>query len=248
MAKIKVTAVSYLNTVPLLYGIRHSEVMEAIDLQIAPPAQCAAALEKGETDLSLIPVAALLKLPRYEIVSNYCIGATAPVRTVVLLSNNKLKDIHTIYLDPESRTSVELVRILAKHYWKINPAFKPYSKGQAHLLAGEGCLLIGDKVFAQETRYTQRYDLAEQWIAFTGLPFVFAAWASTKTLPAAFIQSFNKALEFGTGHIAASLTEPPPCPHSTAIEYLSQNISYSLDDAKKNGLKKFHEFLMGGEA
>ncbi len=241
MAKIRVTAVSYLNTVPLLFGIKNSEVMEAIDLRIAPPAQCAQELECGHTDLALIPVAALVNIPRYLIVSNYCIGAAGKVRTVVLLSNDKVDKIHTIYLDPDSRT-VMLVRILAQHYWKITPDFKPYA-GQVNMQQGEACVLIGDKVFAHENHFSYRYDLAEQWINFTGLPFVFAAWATTASLPAGFTASFDKALAFGAGHIAEALTGALPCSRNTAIDYLHNNISYSLDTAKQNGLHKFHEFL-----
>ncbi len=216
--------------------------MEAIDLRIAPPAQCAHELETGDTDLALIPVAALINIPRYHIVSNYCIGATGKVRTVVLMSNDKVENIRTIYLDPDSRTSVVLVRILAQHYWKITPAFKPYA-GQIDVQQGEACVLIGDKVFAHESRFSYRYDLAEQWIRFTGLPFVFAAWATTGTLPAGFVPLFDKALAFGAGHIAESLTGTLPCSRETAIDYLNNNISYSLDAAKQNGLHKFYELL-----
>ncbi|MDR0738054.1 MAG: ABC transporter substrate-binding protein, partial [Prevotellaceae bacterium] len=86
MARVKVTAVSYLNTLPFLYGIRHSEVAEAIDLSIDTPAACARQLEAGQTDLSLIPVAAMPGRPHYRIIGDYCIGATGKVRSVVLCS------------------------------------------------------------------------------------------------------------------------------------------------------------------
>ncbi len=242
MTKIRVTAVSYLNTVPLLYGIRHSEVMKAIDLQIAPPSVCARRLEEGATDISLIPVAALSNIPNHQIIGDYCIGATGKVRTVVLLSNHELQDIRTIYLDPDSRTSVMLVQILAKFHWHITPVFQPYSEHQS-IGNSEACVLIGDTVFAKENQFIYRYDLAEHWIRFSGLPFVFAVWASTCPLSASFIKAFNNALHFGIHHIPDSLTEPPPCARETAIDYLTNNISYSLDTTKKNGLNTFRNFL-----
>ena len=242
MPKISVTALSYLNTLPLLYGLRQSEVMEAIDLQIAPPAQCARQLEQGKTDISLIPVAALFSIPNYEIISNYCIGATGKVRTVVLLSNDELHNIHTVYLDSDSRTSIMLVQILAKEYWKIAPSFQPYIEGQT-ISSGEACLLIGDKVFAKENQFAHCYDLAEQWIQFTELPFVFAVWASIRPLPDGFIEKFDNALNFGIHHIPNALTAPLPCSRETAIDYLTHNISYKLDENKRKGLTNFHDFL-----
>ncbi len=104
-------------------------------------------------------------------------------------------------------------------------------------------MLIGDKVFAHENQFKYSYDLAEQWINFTGLPFVFAVWASTAPLPEGFTEAFDKALAFGAGHIAESLTGPLPCSRETAIDYLNNNISYSLDTAKQKGLHKFYELL-----
>ena len=242
MSKIKLTAVSYLNTVPLLHGLRQSEVMDSIDLQIATPAQCALQLEQGLTDISLIPVAALRNISGYEIISNYCIGAAGKVRTVVLLSNDELHTVDTIYLDPDSRTSVMLVQILAKHLWKIRPSFKPYTEGQT-IGKNEACVLIGDKVFAEEHRFACRYDLAEHWIRFTGLPFVFAVWASIRPLPTGFIETFDKALQYGAHHITEALSGPLPCSRETAIDYLTHNISYILDENKRKGLINFLNFL-----
>ena len=249
MARVKVTAVSYLNTLPFLYGIRHSEVAEAIDLSIATPAACAQQLETGQTDLSLIPVAAIPGRPHYQIIGDYCIGATGKVRSVVLLSNHELPEINTVYLDTESRTSVVLARLLARDCWKITPGFKPLT-GE-NLKAGEACVLIGDKALFHESRFTYRYDLAETWINHTGSPFVFATWTANKSLPASFIEQFNKALNYGIRHIPQSLTEPPqggedralPCPHDTALEYLTKNISYPFDAEKKNGLTKFWNLI-----
>ena len=242
MSKLSITAVSYLNTVPLLYGLRQSEVMADVDLRIAPPSQCALELEQGTADIALIPVAALFSVPNHTIISNYCIGATGKVRTVVLLSNDELHNIRTVYLDSDSRTSIMLVQILAKEYWKITPSFRPYVEGQ-NISRGEACLLIGDKVFAKENQFAHRYDLAEHWIQFTGLPFVFAVWASIRPLPAGFMERFDEALAFGARHISDALTAPLPCSREAAIDYLTHNISYALDENKRKGLTAFHHFL-----
>jgi chorismate dehydratase len=251
MAKVKVTAVSYLNTIPFLYGIRHSAVNEFVDLRVATPAQCAVQLEAGDTDLALMPVAATLRIPNCEMISNYCIGAVRNVRSVALLSNKELADIHTVYLDPESRTSVLLARILLKNYWQHPANFKPFN--HTAIRDGEACVLIGDKVFEHESQFRYHYDLAETWIKYTGYPFAFAAWTATRPLSNSFIEQFNKALNYGLQHIPEALKEPPqgqrdrilPCSFDTALEYLTKNISYSFDAEKKKGLEKFLSLANG---
>ncbi len=241
---VNVAAVSYLNTIPFLYGLKQSVVAEEINLTLVPPAQCAELLETGAVAMALTPVAALPGLPRYHLTGNYCIGAGGPVRTVVLLANTPVENIQTVYLDAHSRTSVMLVRILAKHYWKIAPGFRPFSADVLPLKEGEGCLLIGDKVFAHEQDFRYRYDLAEAWLAFAGQPFVFAVWASTAPQDTAFLERFNAALEYGVTHIAEAIaTEAGGFDKATATDYLTTNIDYAFDRRKQSGLQTFLEYL-----
>ena len=238
MMPVKISVVSYLNTVPFLHGLNQPEVKSSICLNIVPPAECARDLEIGKADLALVPIAALPDIPHYEFIGDYCIGSTGPVRTVALLSNIPLAEIKHVYIDSESRTSALLVKLLAKHYWKISPAFKAISPKTT--MQGETCMLIGDKVFEHENSYTYRYDLAEAWLHFSGKPFVFAAWATTKTLAPDFTQAFNNALRYGITHIPQAIkTEARQYDHAMALQYLTHNINYPFDEAKRAGMVEF---------
>lgn len=248
MTPVTVSAVSYLNTAPFIHGLKQSPVAKAIRLSLAPPAESAALFEAGQTDVSLLPVAVIPHLSSCHFISDYCIGAVAAVRTVVLLSNAPLQDMHTIYLDPHSRTSVLLVQILAARYWNIRPAFLPLDPSLLPLKTGEGCVLIGDKVFDHEAQYSCRYDLAEAWLRFTGKPFVFAAWVSREKLPAGFLQSFNEALRYGVTHInEAVAAEAARFDADLAAGYLTHNIDYAFDEAKKQGMERFWQYLSAGQ-
>ena len=118
--KVNVTAVSYLNTKPLLYGIVHHPVQEKINLQVAYPSLIAKALAEGTTDIGLVSTAALLTLPNAEIVGNYGIGASGKVASVCIYSHVPLDMVEKIYLDYQSRTSVKLAEILLKNYWNLS--------------------------------------------------------------------------------------------------------------------------------
>ena len=176
----KIVAVSYLNTIPFVYGIEHAGNLRA-ELTLAPPAECARLYMEGLVDIALLPAAVVPELKSTEIITDYCIGAIRSVRTVELMSNSELKDIRRIFLDAHSRTSVQLVGYLAKKIWKIDPEWLPlesYDNLAASAAEGDAFLLIGDKVFEHEGEFNYSYDLAEAWQKATNLPFCFAVWVA----------------------------------------------------------------------
>ena len=121
MNKLKISAVSYTNTRPFLYGIEHTDIINQIDLSLDIPADCAQKLIDGKVDIGLIPVAATLNMQYWEIVSDYCIGANGPVNSVFIFSNCPIEEAKRIQLDPESRSSNNLAKVLMKNYWKVAP-------------------------------------------------------------------------------------------------------------------------------
>src|SRR4051812_36736309 len=121
MDKIKISIVSYLNSKPFVYGIEHSDLLNEIDLQQDIPSVCAQKLIDGKVDIGLIPVAVLPLLKEKYIISDYCIGAVGKVASVMLYSDVPLDRISSVLLDYQSRTSVTLVKVLAKNFWKISP-------------------------------------------------------------------------------------------------------------------------------
>ena len=245
MNPIRITAVSYYNTLPFIYGLKHSGLLSDYDLSLDVPSECARKIIFNEADISLIPVGALPGIPDHQLVSNLCIGADKNVKSVLLLATSALPHLKTVYLDTDSLTSVNLVRILAQKYWKISPQWKSLKELKGKLSANEGKVLIGDKTFGLSVQFPFCYDLAGEWIKFTGLPFVFAVWISRKALPADFAKSFQSALAWGVDHRENS-TVMAIKPHITDMElvsYLKNDISYSLDESKMKGMKLFLELL-----
>ena len=245
MDKIRITAVSYLNTKPLLYGLFKSDLSDRIDLQLNIPSVCAQKLQSGEADLALIPVAVLPELEQPRIVSNFCIGSEGAVRTVGLFAEKPLEELTEIFLDFHSRTSVELTRLLLEQYWKQSPTLIPASEGYERRIAGAtGGLVIGDRVIGLENRFPYFYDLGEAWTAMTGLPFVFAAWVSNRALDPEFLEDFNAALALGLDHLPQLVyLLPSPAPGFDLQEYFTKNISYQLDSSKRKALRLFLSYL-----
>jgi chorismate dehydratase len=244
--KIKVSAVSYLNTLPFLFGINNSEIINEIDLSLDIPSDCAKKLLNGEVDLGLVPVAILPNLKEYHIISDYCIGAEGRVESVALFSDVPLNEIENIYLDYQSKTSVTLVKLLAAKSWKITPKWTNTTKGYENEIEGKNAgVIIGDRTFNLSKSYKYKYDLAEEWFKLTKLPFAFACWVSNKELPESFIQNFNKALKEGVNNINKVVLDynDDKISKEDLQKYLSNNISYLLDARKEEAIQKFLKFL-----
>lgn len=243
--KFKVTAVSYLNTKPFLYGIFQSGLSEELDLQLDIPSECARKLASGEADLGLVPVAVIPELSTPHIISDYCIGTVGTVKTVCIFSEVPLSEVTHIYLDYHSRTSVELVKILLEQHWQHSPVLVPAMPGFENKIGGTSAgLVIGDRAIEQQMRFPFVYDLGEAWMELTGLPFVFAAWVSTRPLPEDFIARFNKALQTGLDLIPQLMyILPTPQPGFDLQQYFTENISYLLDAPKRKALKLFLQTL-----
>lgn len=243
LQRIKVSAVSYLNTAPFVYGLKHTSIQDQIDLHLDYPAECARKVASGETDMGLVPVAAIPTIPTYNIITDFCIGAEGPVRTVVLLSNSPIETIERIYLDYQSRTSVVLVRVLSHSLWKIKPKWTPYTPlhTSKDIDPYDGVVIIGDRVFELEKSFKYRYDLAEEWIKLTGLPFVFAAWVSNKPLDSTFINTFNDSLRYGVDRIPESVEyfANSKISNQESEFYLKNNISFDLNPQKREAIKLF---------
>ncbi|MBA3972463.1 MAG: menaquinone biosynthesis protein, partial [Bacteroidetes bacterium] len=177
MQKIKISVVSYLNSKPFIYGLKHSSLMDQIDLELDIPAVCAQKLKERKVDIGLVPIAILPELTEKYIISDYCIGAVGKVASVMLYSDVPLEEIKFVLLDYQSRTSVALVKVLAKKFWKIKPEWINAGVDYENKISGSmAAVIIGDRTFGLNDKYRYAYDLAEEWQKFTGLPFVFACW------------------------------------------------------------------------
>lgn len=238
--KIRVGAVSYLNTKPLLYGIERSECRNEMELILDYPAKIAQMLVDDEIDMGLVPVAVIPRLKEAYINTDYCIGADGNVASVCLFSETPIESVKTVILDYQSRTSAALTRILLKNYWKLSPEIINGGSEDYRTLIKEDTagLVIGDRSLEQRKISTYVYDLADAWKAYTGLPFVFAAWISNKPIDPEFIARFDAANGVGMNHID-EIVAMYPFPVFDLKAYYTKHIDYWLDDRKRAGLKAF---------
>ena len=241
MSKIRVSAVSYTNTKPFVYGLEHSGILKEIELSLDNPSDCARKLIDNEVDIGLVPVAALIDIPDYTIISDFCIGADGAVNSVFIFSKKPILKVKTLRLDKQSRTSNALAKILLKNYWHLDIEFV---SGDAN---ADAYVEIGDRTFGKKVNVPFVYDLAEEWKSFTGLPFAFAVWASNKTIDPVFLKEFNQALEYGLQHRSEVIKEIPRREDIDLEDYLLHKIDYIFSDQKKEALSLFLSYLRSME-
>lgn len=243
MQKIKISLVSYLNTLPFLYGINHRKPAADYELSLDIPSVCAKKLLNKEAELGIVPLAVCPQLTDYKTVTDFCIGADGAVDSVLLLSDVPLNEIEYIFLDYQSRTSVQLLQILAKQHWKIRFQYRQSHAGYEQQIGGKTAgLVIGDRAFSLERKFKYAYDLAAEWKQMTGLPFVFAVWVASKVVDNQFISSLNSSLAYGVEQIDSLLLSQKinfPSKKISLEHYLKKSISYRLDKPKREAIKLF---------
>ncbi len=236
--KIKISAVSYTNTIPFVYGIEKSQqLLDMMELSLDIPSECANKLINNEVDAGLVPVAALLDIPNYNIISDYCIGSVGKVTSVFIFSKKPINEIRSMRLDLQSRTSNNLARVLLQNYWKQEVIIVEGGE------PADAYVQIGDRTFGKDKFEPFAYDLGEAWTDFCGLPFTYAVWTANKELPEKFITLFNKALGFGLANREEASKGIPEHKNIDIREYLLNSINYDLDDKKRAAIKLFHQFI-----
>lgn len=234
--------VNYYNTRPFVYGLKHHPLRMPAHIEYDIPSTCARKLKNNQVDIGLVPVAIIPELETYHIITDYCIGANGRVDSVKLFAHKPLEELTHIMLDYQSKTSITLVQVLNRHFWKKNIQFVAAEEGFEQNIGGTtGAVIIGDRTFGLSTKeHPYHYDLADEWKKHTGLPFVFAAWVSNKPVDAAFIDTFNDTLKYGVEHIREAAAEQQhPTPGFDSYDYLSNKISYTLDPEKRKALELF---------
>jgi chorismate dehydratase len=248
MNKIRISAISYLNTLPFLYGINHSNLLSDFEFELDYPAISAQKVIENKVDIALIPVAAIPLVKQVHFISDYCIGAHHEVKSVLLLSDVPLSRIKSVLLDYQSRTSVNLVKVLANKYWNISPEWIPAKVGFENNISGNTAgVVIGDRTFSLYHDHPYVYDLSSEWYKLTNMPFVFATWVSNKKISSEFIERFNEALKFGISHIQEVTEDYYRNNPNSGIDlyaYYTKNISYNFDPEKKKALMLFYQYLL----
>jgi len=237
--KIRVGAVSYLNTKPFIYGLENGPIKEEIDLVVDYPARLVTMLKNGQIDIGLVPVGALPGLGEYHIVSDYCIGTEGEVASVAVFSEVPMEEIENVYLDYQSRTSVLLCKLLFDKHWKrqvnfIEATDESYIQDIKGKTAG---LIIGDRALMNRSRFPYIYDLGLGWKEITGLPFVFAVWVSLKSLDVLFSEDFNTSLKFGLSNI--DVVAEINLSSYDLDQYFNRNISFLFDYKKEKSIRLY---------
>jgi chorismate dehydratase len=242
---LRLGAVSYLNTKPLVYGLDRQR--DQFDVRFDVPAKCAELLHAGKVDLGLIPAIEYLN-GDYAIVPGVSIASDGEVATVAVFTRKPIGDVKTIALDLSSRTSVALTRVLCAKRWGIAPSFTPAEPDlDAMLNRADAALVIGDPAFDIDpaARKVTKIDLGVEWKALTGLPFVYAMWTGR---PGAASPEQCRALQAARDGGVAHLSEIARAVgggdaelERRSLVYLRDHLRYGLGTAEAEGLRRFHE-------
>lgn len=243
----RLSIIDYLNAAPLNYGFKHGLGEGRLELQFQVPALCADRLRSGEVDAGLISSIEYLRIPELSLVPGLCISSFKRVRSVLLLSKVPPGEIRSLALDASSRTSVVLAQILLRERYGTQPAVDEMRPQLPDMLAAhDAALMIGDGAMRAPKEGLIVLDLAEEWFAWTGLPFVFALWAVRQDAPAlpGLVSFFHRSLEMGqenTPAIVEAALRAIGWTRTELHEYLTENIRYRLGGAEEESLALFFE-------
>jgi len=255
MSRLKISAISYLNTAPLMWDFEHAEAGRVkdsdFDISYTIPSACAEALAAGTADIGIIPAAAYATVPDLVIIPDVAIAARRAVRSILLVSTKPIDQVRTVALDTSSMTSVALTKILFAKWLGGERAYSSMPPNLGAMLAAcDAALLIGDPALQVDRARYVTLDLAEEWNARTGKSFVFAFWAIRRAAldgrdGAAIARTFKQSRDHGLmpEHLEAIAQEWAPRLGLTveAVRtYLVRNIHYYLDPPCLEGLALFY--------
>jgi chorismate dehydratase len=250
-ARLRVGAVNYLNTKPLVY--RLDRLAPQADVVFDLPSRLADRLGAGSLDVALIPSIEFFQNPDYRIVSDVCIACRGPVLSVKLFSRVAPQMIGRLALDEGSRTSAALVRILLRERFGIEPQLQPLPIGEGlESSDADAVLLIGDRAMhSPPGRFAEVWDLGDTWVRWAGLPFVFAMWTARSDADLNGLETvLSEARDLGVAHlqeIAAAEAAPLGLTVPQCVSYLRNNLHFFLGPHEHEGLKRFYDLAVGLE-
>lgn len=236
-----------------MWDFEHGDASGQFDISYTLPSSCARALETGTADIGIIPAAAYASIPGLQILPGVAIASRRAVRSILLISNKPLEEIRTIALDTSSMTSVALTKVLFEKWIGGDRTFTVMSPDLGTMLAAnDAALLIGDPALQVDRSRYYTLDLAEEWIRYTGKPFVFAFWAvrsealrhaSSPDLATIFQDSRDHGLQPSSlTQISREWAPRIGITEDEARSYLTESIHYELDAACLEGLQLFYRY------
>jgi chorismate dehydratase len=254
MRRLRISAISYLNTAPLMWDFEHGEAALDFDISYTLPSACARELQAGTADIGIIPAAAYAQVPGLMVLPGIAIASRRPVRSILLVSKLPVDKIRTVALDTSSMTSVALTKILFEKWLGGGRTFTSMAPDIDKMLASHDAgLLIGDPALQIDRSRYLTLDLAEEWIYHTGKPFVFAFWAlrqhalrdtpPPQDLTIIFQQSRDHGLETQSlDHITSEWAPRLGLSETNVRSYLTESIYYYLDAGCVEGLQLFYRY------
>jgi len=240
---IRIGAVTYLNSKPLIEGL--AALLPEAELTLDYPSRLADELEAGNLDVALVPSVEVLRNPQYEIVSDACVATRGPVMSVKLYSRVPLGEIRSLALDEGSRTSAALARTMLAERYGVDPRLESLPiECSPRSVKTDALLIIGDRAMhPPDEPFFATWDLGEEWLRWSGLPFVFAVWAARGgTDLGAVEEAFCRARDYGVDRAAEIARREAPhlgISETTAVHYLTKNLHFRLGPAERRGLRLF---------
>ena len=237
-----------------MWDFEHGEAGRNFDISYTLPSGCARTLAEGSADLGIIPAAAYTQIPDLKILPDVAIASRRPVRSILLISRKPVDEVRTVALDTSSMTSVALTKVLFEKWMGGGRTFTAMDPQLDKMLAQcDAGLLIGDPALQVDRSRYRTLDLAEEWIRFSGKPFVFAFWAvRSKALqdadpaldvPALFRDSRDHGLtQESLDQICHEWAPRLGLTESGVRSYLTENIYYQLDAECMEGLRLFYRY------
>ena len=251
MPTLRVCAISYLNTVPLMWnfdhGCRAAELRRQFEVDYTVPSNCAQMLAEGSADIGIIPTAAYATIPGLRILPDVAIASKHAVRSILLISAKPIDEIRSVALDKSSRTSAALLKVLFRIQDRDVAYFPEDPYLDIMLAKHDAALLIGDPALQVDPARYQVWDLGQQWRSLTGKPFVYAFWAARESAAseeelAQAAEAFRDSRDEGLQHIheiARNWHVKLSLPEETLSRYLTHNIHYVLDSENLAGMQLF---------
>jgi chorismate dehydratase len=229
MRRLRISAISYLNTAPLMWDFEHGAAGRDFDISYTLPSACARALQEGAADIGIIPAAAYTQIPGLMVLPGVAIASRRPVRSILLVSKVPLEKVRTVALDTSSMTSVALTKVIFEKWLGGGRTFSPMAPEIGKMLESHDAgLVIGDPALQIDRSRYFTLDLAEEWIRYTGKPFVFAFWAVREQALCGDSRPFDK-LRAGSRLSASRSDAPVPAQDLTAI--FQQSRDHGLEPA-----------------
>ncbi len=254
MRRLRISAISYLNTAPLMWDFEHGKACADFDISYTVPSRCAAQLAAGAADIGIIPAAAYATIPGLVTLPGVAIASRRAVRSILLVSKVPIENVGSVALDTSSLTSVALVKVLFARLWGAGRTFAPMDPDIDRMSREHDAgLVIGDVALRVDRSRYFTYDLAEEWLRLTGKPFVFAFWAVRQealkdAAPGLDLASiFQESRDHGLAlerldSIAHEWASRVGLSEAETRSYLTENIYYYLDAACLQGLQLFYRY------